>query len=380
MIHQLEPSQFRSVQHLFHHIAKYQPMCTAVLEGIYPGKVFVDNHNNPGTALLTTFIESEQRSVWGFLVGEAHNEEFNSVLNWAIYNRQIMPTETPVLLLTCNPDDWDGQMDTVISPRSPIWMPRWHYVCHQINYDWRKNLPEGFAVEHLRKDMLEERAFELPNDVRTTLEKWAAAKHKQFADYGFVTVDQTGRQPTIAGWATVDFVARGMGDLGFFTQPDYRRRGLGTIAAAAALEYGLAKGLSQINWTCDAGNQGSIHTANRLGLVQIEDYLMAMLIFDEAEHMGTLGYYTLQAKEFCKSALAYEKAIELNPESPDFIYFEAAQAMAITGECQKAFGYLTESVRRGWKDVKQIQECKEFTSLRSYPEWESLLKEIEKNI
>ena len=83
-------------------------------------------------------------------------------------------------------------MDTVMSPRPPIWMPRWHYICRQMNYDWRRNLPEGFTVQRMQIEMLEQGDLDLPNDVRTTLEKWAAAKSEQFADYGFVTIDQTG--------------------------------------------------------------------------------------------------------------------------------------------------------------------------------------------
>ena len=378
MIHQLEPPQFERARYLFHNLTQYQPMCTAVLEGVYPGKVFVDHPKHPRSALLTTFIESEQHAVWGFLAGESLNEAFNSDLNSAIFHRQVTHTATPVLMLTCDPDNWDGQMTTVMSPRPPIWMPRWHYISRQANYDWRRNLPEGFAVQRLQIEMLEQRDLNLPDDVRTTLEKWAAAKSENFADYGFVTVDQTGQQPIIAGWATVDFVARGMGDLGFFTQPDYRRKGLGTVSAAAALESGLTNDLAQINWTCDAGNQGSIHTANKLDLVRIEDYQMAMLVFDEAEHMGNLGYFALQAKEFSRSARAYEKALELNPESPDFIYFETAQAIAMTGDHQKALGYLMESVSRGWKDVKQTRECEALASLREFPKWEELLKEMEK--
>ena len=86
----------------------------------------------------------------------------------------------------------------------------------------------------------------------------------------------------------------------------------------------------------------------------------------------------MQADEFAMSARAYEKALELNPESPDFIYFEAAQAIAMTGDHQKALGYLTESINRGWKDVKQTRECEALASLREFPKWEELLKEMEK--
>jgi RimJ/RimL family protein N-acetyltransferase len=62
----------------------------------------------------------------------------------------------------------------------------------------------------------------------------------------------------------------------------FSRKGLGTITAAAALERGFEADLIQINWTCDAYNQGSIHTAKKLGLERIEDYRIALLVMDEA--------------------------------------------------------------------------------------------------
>jgi RimJ/RimL family protein N-acetyltransferase len=108
----------------------------------------------------------------------------------------------------------------------------------------------------------------------------------RFMDFGFVTLDHKPLQPVIASWATVDFIAARTGDLGFFTQPDYRHRGLGTIAASAALEHGFANGLQQISWTCDADNLGSTRTAEKLGLERIADYRQAVLIMDEDQHMA----------------------------------------------------------------------------------------------
>ena len=108
--------------------------------------------------------------------------------------------------------------------------------------------------------------------------------NKPFCDFGFAILDQTGKTPVISSWATVDFVANGMGDLGFFTQPEYRRKGQGTIAAAAALEHAFNNGLTQINWTCDAENEGSFRTAEKLGLKKIEDYKMVLLLMDEEKH------------------------------------------------------------------------------------------------
>ena len=115
-------------------------MCTAVLEGVYPGKVFVDNPIRPRSALLTTYIESEASGTWGFLAGD--------------------------------PIDWGGQMDVVLSPRPPIWLSRYHFVSRKVNFDWRTALPEGFAVKPINKELANTPGLELPTDIADTLQKW----------------------------------------------------------------------------------------------------------------------------------------------------------------------------------------------------------------
>jgi len=261
-------------------------MCTAVLEGIYPGKVYVDDLTQARTALLTTYIESAAHGMWCFLAGEPANDAFNQSIDAAIFSRQIITNNTPILFLTCDPDDWGGQMDAVVAPRPPIWIERYHFIGRQIGFDWRAALPTGFTVERMNEDLHQLPGLQLPEDVAATLSKWQAMIGPRFMDFGFVVLDRTGSQLVIASWATVDFIAAGAGDLGFFTQSDYRRSSLGTIAASAALEHGFTNGLRQVNWTCDADNPGSIRTAEKLGLERIEDYHQAVLIMDEKSHMA----------------------------------------------------------------------------------------------
>ena len=274
------------IRPLFQRLTESQPMCAAVLAGVYPGKMYVDHADQPRTALLTTYIESEAHGTWCFLAGEPVNDAFNQALNEAIYSREIISQDVPILLFSCDPDDWGGQMDAVMAPRPPAWIPRYRFVSRGVGYDWRAAMPSGHTVEAMDDDLRRIPGLELPDDVAATLAKWQAMADPRFGDFGFVVLDRTGPDPVAASWATVDFVLAGAGDLGFFTQPEYRRRGLGTVAACAALEQAFALGLQQVNWTCDAGNPGSTAAAEKLGLERVEEYHQAVLIMDEAHHMA----------------------------------------------------------------------------------------------
>ena len=286
MMQPLPIDQASKIEPLFQRLMQSQPMCTAVLEGIYPGRVYVDNPAQPRTALLTTYIESEAHGTWCFLAGEPINDAFNRSLNTAILSGQIVAKNTPILFFTCDPDDWGGQMDAVMTPRPPIWIPRYHFVSQRVGFDWRAALPPGFTVEPMNEELRQLLGMQMPEDVAATLSKWKAMTDPRLMDFGFVVLDRTRSQLAIASWATVDFVAAGAGDLGFFTQPDYRRSRLGTIAASAALEHGFDIGLQQVHWTCDADNPGSVLTAEKLNLERKEDYHQAVLLTNEKSHMA----------------------------------------------------------------------------------------------
>jgi GNAT superfamily N-acetyltransferase len=281
MIYPIKEQQYKKVRHLFHLLEDKQPMCLSVLEGIYPGRVFVDDMEHPDVALLTTFIENEAHGVWAFLAGNPGNAGFNQNLNRAITDRQIIPREAPMVLFTCDSQSWDNHVPTVATAGRLIRVPRYHFICREFKFPWKESLPEGYTVKRLSNDLRQISDLDIPEDVCNTLDKWAGIANKNFQDFGFVILDNIGKIPVIVCWATIDFIANGFGDLGFFTQSNYRRRGFGTIVAAASLEYGFTNGLTRVNWTCDADNQGSLRIAQKLGLVRIEDYMMYVLILDQ---------------------------------------------------------------------------------------------------
>jgi RimJ/RimL family protein N-acetyltransferase len=363
MIYELDRAKYDLVRTLFQPLAEHQPFCAAVLAGIHPGRVFVDDPHRPQAAFTS------REDGWCFLAGEPGSGAFNQALNRAIFDRQAIPKKARSLLFTCHPQDWHGQLAAALHPRQPIPARRRHYVCRALAYDWRANLPEGFVVQRMDRTLLSHPRLRIPEDVQETIQRWRKMASPQFQDYGFVAI----HDDAVVSWATVDAIVNGVGDAGLFTMPAYRRRGLATVTTAAAVEYGLSHGLSAVNWTCAGDNIGSIRTAERLGFERRPDYWLYCLMFDEAEHLGALAYYYLAEGHYQEATDLLEQTFALEEGPPDWAYYDAARAYAVLGNQEKAFEHLNAAVDRGWLD---IEDTKEFESLVGRSEWTAVMDRV----
>jgi RimJ/RimL family protein N-acetyltransferase len=372
MIYELDPSKYEAARSLFNVLEEYQPMCSAVLEGVYPGKVFVDDLNKPGSAFLCTFITSEDDGVWGFLAGEPSNDVFNNALNKAIHNREIISEKASIVFLTCHPEDWFGQLPIVFHPRQPIPMLRRHYECHEFASDWRSDVPEDYDIRRLDESLLTHPKLKIPDEISKMLKKWRSISDPRLNDFGLVCI----HGDRIVSWATMDFISGGVGEAGIFTLEGYRRQGLATVVTAAAVEHGLSHDLSKINWTCTESNIASIRTAEKLGFVRRRDYMMYYMIFDEVEHLGNLAYSYLLSEHYREAVDIFEENLALRDGLPIWAYYDVARGWAGLGNQEKMFVYLNTLAERGWTGVESLEGCKEFVPWRETPEWISLLERM----
>ena len=370
MIQAINQEAYSGVRPLFQGLTAYQPMCAAVLAGVYPGKVFVDDPRHPKSAFLSTFIHAEASGVWGFLAGNPLNLDFNQALNRAIFGREIVSAAAPVLLITCDPQDWAGVLEQVTAPLAPIPFPRQYYTCRELKYDWRPDLPQGFSIQPIDETFLTRTDLNLPGEVQEIAHKWFGKSDVKLKDFGFTAIYEN----QVVSWATIDFISNGAGDAGLFTLEDYRRRGLAAITTAAAMEYGFSQGLEVVHWTCDEDNRGSIRTAEKLGFQRGADYRMYYIIFDEAQHFGALAYQHLTEAEYQQAVDAFARAFQASPDHPSWVYFHAARAYACLNDDSQAVQSLSRAVDKGWNDIPQTQNCEEFKRLKDLPEWEGILK------
>lgn len=216
------------------------------------------------------------REMWAYLAGDPCNHEFNRALNKAIFNREIIGRDVGALLIFSHPEDWEQGLTTVCYPRAPIALLRRRYVCREPGYDWPANVPKGFSVEWVDVALLDEPAMVVPEDVMKLLKTRGPGGDPMQKGFGFVAV----HEGKIAAHAVIDCIVDGIGDIGLATGEEYRRRGLATVTAAAAVEYGLTHGLELVNWDCAHTNTGSVRTAEKLGFQHVDDHMMYLFAFD----------------------------------------------------------------------------------------------------
>lgn len=374
MIFELASDQYEKIRPLFQPPAN-QPFCSAVLAGLHPGRVWVDDLEQPRTALVS------REDPWCFLAGDPGNDVFNQALNRAIWDRHVGDPKARMLLFTCSPMNWHGQLAAVFAPRQPIPAQRRHYLCRQMTYDWQSDLPPNVTVQRMDGSLLRRPDLRVPDEVVQTIRRWRSRAASEATDLGFVAVLESGAggASQVVSWATVDAIVEGVGDAGLFTEDRYRRRGLATATTAAAVEYGLAHGLSAVNWTCAEDNAGSIRIAEKLGFERQPDYIMHYLVFDEAEHLAHLAYHLLESERYREAIDLIEQTLALTSDPPYWLHHDAARAWAALAEPVQALGALNRAVDCGWRDIDGTRTCKEFESLHRLPGWEAVLERMKQD-
>lgn len=284
-----------------------------------------------------------------------------------------------MLLFTCHPQDWHGQLSVVFAPRQPIPARRRRYMCRELTYDWQADLPQGVSVQPMEESLLRQPGLQLPDEVAHTIRKWRSLPRSEVQDFGFVSIQEhvTSQMSEVVSWATVDAIVERVGDAGLYTAARHRRRGLATITTAAAIEHGLAHGLAAVNWTCAEDNIGSIRIAEKLGLERRPDYWLHYFAFDEAQHATHLAYHHLESGNYRDTIDLIEQALTLTNGHPFWLYHDAARAWAALGEPEKALEALRLAVAGGWTDVEVTRARKEFEPLHGLPEWAALLQRVQ---
>lgn len=264
MLYELERQHYARVRPLVSELSGYNISIPALLDGINPGRVFVDAAAAPQAAFIET--------VEGFhLAGNPERVAFVEEVN-AYLRRTYLGEDRTSIYLCVDPSDWVEHLPALFAPRPVQTLARRHYACTELGYhDYAAQLPAGFRVRPIDDLLLDTPEMELSAHIRSWIaNNWGTRENYRARGFGFCVTE--GQR--VVSWSMADCTSGIRCEIGIHTHPDYRRRGLAAITTAAAVDYALTHGFAEVGWHYNADNSGSWKTAEKVGFYKTRDYVL----------------------------------------------------------------------------------------------------------
>jgi RimJ/RimL family protein N-acetyltransferase len=257
---QLSRDGLHRVAPLFEGMPRSIPL-DGVLDGLHLGRVFVDDAEMPGSALVWTR--------WGYhyLGGNAENGTFVWALR-PLIAQTLLPASRamgePDMLLTVHPSAWKDALPRIAPDHPPIEIFRRTFRLDREAFrlrhsGWQSRVPEGMSLRRIDADL----ASDLRRDLEVT---WASLEDFLARGLGYVLL----KDGVPVSMCSAAFVARGRVEIGIKTKASHRRRGFGLLTATAMVEGCLEAGLDP-HWECFSDNTPSVRLAEALGFEPVAD-------------------------------------------------------------------------------------------------------------
>jgi len=368
MLHELEKSEFHRALPLFQGYLQ-DPMMHAVIEGRLRGRVFVDDAEDPGAAFVWTGTEC------AYLTGGEENSKFKQALHQLILEDIIPAAQSggrDYLSLFSFPESYAAKLESLFSAQLPLRTPLSTFSFDQELFFARHGGPRdrlGGTLTLKRigtKELANPRNAHLAGEIAAY---WGTTGSFLDEGAGYCVLDGE----SLVSWCYVQAYGQQAQTIDIWTASSHRRRGLGTLVAAAVIDSSLADGYSPF-WICDKANIGSRRLAERLGFEYTGDILLVDIPFQPYDfYLGLAEHFFLPQGEYRQAAESYERAFSIRDgEAED--YYNAAVGWASAGEEDRALEYIKKATENGWKDMERIESETAFAVLRGRKEWEHLIE------
>jgi RimJ/RimL family protein N-acetyltransferase len=351
----------------------YNLAVQAILDGSVPAEIYVDDPTQPQVALTC----NKQRY---YLAGSPENQVFND----DVYRRLAGPrsahqnrSDSDLFILYYEPADaWEETLDALLLDVHPIRLQREYYavqIAGDEGHPANTPLPEGFTLHYVDQELLAQEHLGNLDDLAEEL----CSERQSIQDFldrsfGFCLL----RGDEVAGWCLSEYNTAGQCEVGIATFEPHRRRGLGTIMAAALLAYAPSQGVSHVGWHCYATNVASAATARKAGFVKTVEYPVRFAYLDEAINLAVHGNVAFEQGQYGQALAHYRNAL-LRGDAPTWVYWNAACASAPLGQRTAALRYLDQALDRGFDDLERLRGSEHLSSLHDLAEWKALGERLE---
>ncbi|MEM7532225.1 MAG: GNAT family N-acetyltransferase [Chloroflexota bacterium] len=368
-LHELSPQLYSRVQQLFDGQANPHLFCAGILAGKYPGKVIVDHPEHPRSAMVI------KDGNWCYLGGAPTNLAFTQALRVALASKQFISENANSLLFFAPITEWETVLETLVAQRLPIATPRFLYIANAAQFNAPPATPNGFSIRFMDESLREATQGELPKDVQNVLELRRSSSIPDEAAFGFVALHDS----CCVSWSMIDVIVGTRGDIGLFTKPNYRRKGLSMATSGATIQYGLSHGLTDIHWDVVSYNTASVHMAEKHGLQRSHTYNQNLILFGEMAYRGTLAYQHLDENRFQNVLDVCESLFDLE-DGPRYGHFLSGAAWAGLGQSEKALSHLHKAIEFGWDDLFDLESLPPLKIFHGTEEWDDIVARVKANM
>lgn len=278
MIYELKENEYERVLPLFKELDHYLAI-NAVVDGICPGQIYVDDVINPKCAILIGPHDNE---------GEGHFYlSGNEDVEFAVSIRDLVAEELyPEAIksgyshfIIAHSPKWEKKLTTVIlKDKYPMRAQELYYSLSQSKFsqDWRRSIPKGFFIKRIDNEIIK-RSTNSKLHLRH-LHTWKSLETFLEKGFGYVSLNH---ENTIVAWCVTKFLIGKRCELAIETDENYRRRGLATCVASATVEYALCNNIASIVWHCWEDNVASQKTAEKVGFEKSRVSTVHFAFYDE---------------------------------------------------------------------------------------------------
>lgn len=355
MLHMLDPAEYPLALSVLQGV-EHAMAVNAVIERKAPGWIAIDQREAPKTLLASAPGAH-------YVIGDHQNPAFNQALAQLITG-EILPRARQdgwaVFNLHYFPNEWETVMDDIFAGAVLVKNYQRLFKFRQRQMDWQARIPPGFTMRRVEPHLLSETRLKNIESLRERCKDYRDSWETFFKDgsLGFCLI----HDESIAGWCVSDYVIGQQCELSVYTDDKYRRKGVATLTAAAAVDHCLANGLTDIVWNCWHHNLASAATAQKVGFEEVLHHHAVHLWLNPVDGFLVNGNLAMMRRDYGEAAGFYEGAFSLLAEpgtqgkqyclldwkdAESTYRYHAACAWALAGDKQAALRNLEKAWAKG---------------------------------
>jgi len=257
---ELKNSEYNNVTQLLNQEKVHCTFAYAVIEGKQPGRIYVDNHRDPKSCLITC------RSGKYLVAGRTSNASFNEFISDFLYNRK---NHSCYFDIYSSSRDWITKLDEILSDNAAKLSRQlliWDYSNLSSISMFSQSMPEGFEFKKMDSVLFEKYVREIDSSYN---DLWETPNNFISNGFGFCIL----KDNEFVSVCNTYYTRHGFAEIDIVTKDEFRRQGFALITCSEFIKYCVSNNIKPI-WDCDNGNENSKNLAIKLGFKSVETYQM----------------------------------------------------------------------------------------------------------